>query len=454
MMKRLLTTVLCVCVAVVTIFLFCNTADAATKGIYTYEVSNGEATITDCDTSASGSIAIPTTLGGYPVTGIGGSAFSWCSSLTSITIPNSVTSIGSSAFSYCSTPPSCMEKGYTTHVCSICGDSYTDTYTDALGHDFKDTVIAPTCTEQGYTTHACTRCGDHYEYSYVPALGHDLGDWTQTKAPTCTEAGESCRDCSRCDHYEMREVEALGHNYKDTVTFPTCTQLGYTTHACTRCSYCYVDSLVPALGHSYEDGICVVCGEKDPEYKPIDPVPPIEFNDVPEKAWYAGAVEYVVSNGLMNGVGNGRFDPEGTMTRAMLVTVLWRYEGSPEEGANDFTDVPEGQWYTQAVAWAAENKIVGGVGHGRFDPEGEITREQMATILFRYAQFKGIDVSKRGDLSVFPDGSKVESWAKDAMQWAVAEGLINGSDGKLLPQGNATRAQVATILMRFIKNIV
>ena len=142
------------------------------------------------------------------------------------------------------------------------------------------------------------------------------------------------------------------------------------------------------------------------------------------------------------------------MTRAMLVTVLWRYEGEPEAGKNTFSDVPNGQWYTNAVAWAAENGIVGGVGNNRFDPDGEITREQMATILFRYAEKKGIDTSKRGSLNIFSDEKQLSAYAKDAVQWAVAEQIINGSDGKLLPQGSATRAQVATILMRFIENIV
>ena len=142
------------------------------------------------------------------------------------------------------------------------------------------------------------------------------------------------------------------------------------------------------------------------------------------------------------------------MTRAMLVTVLWRYEGEPKAAANTFSDVKAGQWYTDAVSWAAANGVVDGVGNNRFDPDGNITREQMATILYRYCSGKGLDTSKRGDLSGFPDGNKVGSWAKDAVQWTVAEGIISGSDGKLLPQGNATRAQVATILMRFIQNIV
>ena len=135
------------------------------------------------------------------------------------------------------------------------------------------------------------------------------------------------------------------------------------------------------------------------------------------------------------------------------MTVLWRYEGEKKEGKNNFDDVPDGKWYTDAVAWAAAAGIVGGVGNNKFDPNGNITREQMAAILYRYAQGKGFDTTARGDLSKFPDASNVSGWAKDAIAWTVAEGIIGGSDGKLLPQGNATRAQVSTILMRFIENI-
>ena len=114
----------------------------------------------------------------------------------------------------------------------------------------------------------------------------------------------------------------------------------------------------------------------------------------------------------------------------------------------------DGSWYIDAVAWAAANGVVNGTGNNRFDPNGKITREQMAAILFRYAQKKGIDTSKRGDLSNFPDANKISAYAKEAVCWAVGEGIIKGSDGKILPQGNATRAQVATILMRYIENIV
>ena len=156
----------------------------------------------------------------------------------------------------------------------------------------------------------------------------------------------------------------------------------------------------------------------------------------------------------MNGVGNDRFAPGSNVTRAMLVTVLWRMEDAPSGYENTFSDVPDGKWYTDAVAWAAANEIVNGVGDGRFAPNSNITREQMAIILLRYSEKKGFDTSKRGDVSAFPDANQISSYAKDALSWAVGEGIINGSGGKLLPRGNATRAQIAAILMRFIENIV
>lgn len=188
--------------------------------------------------------------------------------------------------------------------------------------------------------------------------------------------------------------------------------------------------------------------------KPCDPGYPPLFNDVSHSDWYFDSVRYATEHKLMRGTGTTTFEPEGSMTRAMLVTVLWRYAGSPEEGTNTFVDVPEGLWYTQAVAWAAENGIVGGVGKGRFDPDGKITREQIATILYRYAQNNGLDVSGHTGLGMFLDDKDVSDWALKAMNWAVSARLILGSDDMLLPQGDATRAQVAAIFMRFIENIV
>ena len=175
--------------------------------------------------------------------------------------------------------------------------------------------------------------------------------------------------------------------------------------------------------------------------------------------WAHEGIDFALENGLFNGTSATTFVPGGDMTRAMLVTVLWRLDGTPAPtGVNSFSDVPTGKWYTRAVAWAAENGVVNGMGNGRFDPEGRVTREQIATILFRYAQKKGFDVSARAELSAFPDGGSVSRYAREALSWAYAEELITGTrtaQGILLaPQGNATRAQVATILMRYVKNIV
>ena len=190
---------------------------------------------------------------------------------------------------------------------------------------------------------------------------------------------------------------------------------------------------------------------------PFNPSYPPAFQDVAEDAWYYDAVCGVTENHLMGGVGTGLFGPDGKMTRAMLVTVLWRYAGEVELGENVFSDVPEGQWYTQAVAWAAHTQVVNGMGENLFQPDGNVTREQMAAILYRYSQKIGADTSAAASLSAFPDEGKVSDWAKEAMQWAVGEGLIGGTNiggtAYLDPQGFATRAQVATILMRFVQYV-
>ena len=192
--------------------------------------------------------------------------------------------------------------------------------------------------------------------------------------------------------------------------------------------------------------------------EPIEPIEPIDYDDVADNAWYKEAVDYASVNGLMNGMGNNKFEPETVMTRAMLVTVLWRNAGSPKAGKNTFTDVKDGQWFTEAIAWAAENGIVNGMGNNTFEPDGELTREQLATILYRYAKLKNLNTDKRADFSKFVDGGKVNSWAKEAVQWAVAEGILLGSKEPnglyLLPRDGATRAQVATMLMRYFEGVM
>lgn len=180
--------------------------------------------------------------------------------------------------------------------------------------------------------------------------------------------------------------------------------------------------------------------------------PSTNFTDVEENGWYHTGVDFMVRNGFMNGVADDEFDVNGSLTRAQLVTILYRIAGEPESTAtNPFADVADGQWYTNAVIWAAENGIVKGVNTTTFAPNDQITREQIATILFRYAKAEKVE----GKLAGFPDAEKVSDYAADAMAWAVEQGLINGiseSDGKtyLAPQETATRAQIAVILMRYL----
>ncbi|MBP3448066.1 MAG: S-layer homology domain-containing protein [Clostridia bacterium] len=174
------------------------------------------------------------------------------------------------------------------------------------------------------------------------------------------------------------------------------------------------------------------------------------FMDVQKKDWHYESVKYVYENNLMQGTDNG-FEPDSKMTRAMLVTVLYRM-ATPENmvATYHFSDVPEGQWYTDAIIWAAENNVVSGVGENQFAPEAEITREQMALMIYRYAKKCGVDVSGSGNLDKFADANEISDWALDAMKWANSVDLINGtSDTMLSPKHTATRAQVATILLRF-----
>ncbi len=191
-------------------------------------------------------------------------------------------------------------------------------------------------------------------------------------------------------------------------------------------------------------------------YANIYDVLALPYQDVQQSDWYYSAVSFAYYNGLMNGVADTLFDPNGTMTRAMLVTVLWRLDGGSADGTSPYTDVPEGTWYTDGVIWATENGIVNGVGDGKFDPNGTVTREQIATILYRYAAYRGVDVSDRASLDLFTDAGAVSDYARAPMQWAVQTKLISGRlDHKqlyLAPQSGGTRAEVATILMRFLIN--
>ena len=177
------------------------------------------------------------------------------------------------------------------------------------------------------------------------------------------------------------------------------------------------------------------------------------FTDVSEKDWFYGDVMFVYENGLMLGTSKTLFSPHGTATRGMMATILWRMEGSPApKGKNSFTDVEAGKWYADAITWTAENGIFAGYGKDKFGPDDPITREQLAAIFYRYADYKGYDLTVKGNLDKFKDADKITDYAKTAMQWAVGSSLVKGKSGNLLdPQGTATRAEIAAMLHRFIE---
>ena len=178
----------------------------------------------------------------------------------------------------------------------------------------------------------------------------------------------------------------------------------------------------------------------------------LPFTDVPESKWFYNSVKWAYENGLLTGASDTIFNPNGPMTRGMLVTVLYRKEGRPDVVVtNKFPDVNPKKYYAPAIIWASENNLVSGYSNGNFGPEDSITREQIAKILYLYADYKGFDTSNFADISSYKDAANVSGYAKKYMQWAVAEGLIKGSNGELNPKGNATRAEISAILKRFVE---
>ena len=270
---------------------------------------------------------------------------------------------------------------------------------EAHVHSYTAVVTAPTCTAKGYTTHTCA-CGDSYVDTYTDALGHAWDSGKMTKQPTATETG-------------------------------------IRTYTCTRCSVTKTET-IPATGS-------------------VDVTQ--MFTDV-EKNWAYPGIQYCVTHGIMGGMGDGTFAPTGTTTRAQIVQILYNLEGTPAvSGTTPFTDLTA-NWYKPAILWAYQNNVVAGTSPTTFDPERPVTREQIAVILTQY-MFHVLKMNRTwtpADLSTFPDGAQVSGWAKEAMQDAVALGLINGtkaSDGLVYldPQGSAARQQVATILMNFCQNV-
>ncbi len=269
------------------------------------------------------------------------------------------------------------------------------------------------------------------DLGFTSYKGHVTHRWEHNPtytAPTCTESGSEIRICYVCGVENKKTIPALGHDLAGITAelAPTATQPGY------------------------QEGDCKTCGVKNARN-----IIPAIFTDTVATAWYAPHVEYVYNNGIMNGVNSSSFAPGKSMTRGMVAAVLYRVAGSPEvEGEMPFSDIREGSYYEKAVLWAAKNGIVTGYADGTFLPTREITREQLATILYRYTNTLDVEMNEGAELTAFPDEGDTANYAREALSWAVGEGLVTGvkTNGAtyLRPKNNATRAQFATIIARFM----
>ena len=363
--------------------------------------------------------------------------------------------------------PTCTEEGVMTFTCS-CGKTYTESI-PKKEHTYQDEVTKPDCTHMGYTTHTCTVCGHSYQDSFVDALGHDCE--AKTVPATCTGYGYTENTCKRCDYTYISEItQPLGHK-GETVNAKeaTCTEDGYTGDlVCSVCGEVLEQGEAIAKGHTWSDWTvtrepecfqdgertrtCTVCGETEREVLPAneDHCPSRVFADVDTSRWYHEGVDHVVREKLMNGVSETLFHPNHNLTRGELVTVLYRMAGTPAvEASTPFTDVAEGRFYSDAVAWAYENEITEGVTDTLFAPNTDVTREQLVTFLYRYAQRKGLKTDAVGSLDQYPDAGSIGNFAVEPMTWAVTNGIVDGLDGKLAPKAASTRAQIATVIMRF-----
>ena len=389
-------------------------------------------------------------------------------------------------------PPTCTAQGTAFYKCSACGATRTEKI-DALGHDLSRCDLVPdaTCTQPGRAVGTCARCGVKID-EVIPAKGHDYSYKSASSTePTCTESGRYKGTCPVCGKDYNDTIPALGHDWGEWVVTqePTYTTTGYRYHLCARCNTREGEDIPKLHTHTWDAGVvtqkptatepgvktftCTICGETKTEPIPATGVPDVcpggptcpgyAFRDMPVPTdWAHEGLDYCIYHGYIAGTSASTVSPNGVCTRAQLVSILYRVQGEPTTVKGyelsklraPFDDVPRGQWYTDAIWWAKLMGVVSGTSATTFDPEGEITREQLAVILYNYTkQFAPGSLTATGSLAGFPDAASVSSWARTEMAWAVGNGLISGtgsgSVAYLTPQGSATRAQVAAILMRF-----
>lgn len=392
-------------------------------------------------------------------------------------------------------PPTCTEKGTQFYKCSACGATRTEKIAP-LGHDLSRCDLRPaaTCTQPGRAVGTCARCGVQID-EVIPAKGHDYSYAETSVAPTCTEPGHYKGTCPTCGKDYDDVVPALGHDWGEWVTSiePTVSTVGYRYHVCNRdgCGYREGEDIPKLHTHTWDAGVvtqkptvaepgvrtytCTVCGQTKTEAIPATGVPETcnggpacpgyAFRDMPAPSiWSHEGLDYCIYHGYIAGTSATTVTPDGECTRAMIVSILYRVQGEPSKVngyelkklAAPFDDVERGMWYTDAIWWAKLTGVVSGMSPSTFAPDDPITRAQLAVILYNYTQqFAPESLTETGSLTGFPDVDSVPSWAHTAMAWAVGNGLISGVGENgvsyLRPEGCATRAQVATILMNYDK---
>ena len=353
------------------------------------------------------------------------------------------------------------------------GENNTYTVTLPYGTDVTAGSFVIVTSDAGATVGALTNEGNVWTFTVTAEDGVTSKTYTVTvsftEAPKSNDAGVSSVTVAG-----FKAVAGANNSYTVTVPYGTVVKTGsfviVTRHPRAAVSALTNTRNIWSFTVTAEDGVTTAVytvtvntaalpepitpgvDNKKPASKPEVKLP---FTDVSTSDWFYDDVAFVYENGLFSGTDSRSFSPNASMTRAMLVTVLYRLEGEPTvTGRSSFTDVRSGAYYEKSVIWAAANGIVTGTDSTSFSPDAKVTREQLAAILYRYAQYRKLDTDASAKLNSFTDADSVSAYASEALGWAVSEGLINGASGKLMPKGDATRAQVAAILHRFVKNVL
>ena len=389
------------------------------------------------------------------------------------------------------TAPTETTPGVRTRTCTVCGDIREETIPATGAHDYQFTKnVAPTCTDGGYDLYTCSGCGATERRNLTDAAGHKWDGGTVTTAPTETTPGVRTRTCTVCGDIREETIPATGaHDYQFTKNVaPTCTDGGYDLYTCSGCGATERRNLTDAAGHKWDGGTvttaptettpgvrtftCTVCDQTRTEAIPATGAstctggpscPSYGLHDVAGPDYWAHkGIDYCVRNRLMSGVGAGTFSPDTACTRAQIVKILYNRSGNQTDYSYyylPFTDVAPGAWYYNAVAWAYYNDVTSGTSATMFSPNAAITRQQLVTFLYRYTvKYAPEFTGNAAPISTFPDAGSVANWAYAAMSWAVGNGLIKGNahdngPDYLDPNGSATRAQTATIIMRYCQLI-